>query len=213
MQQENQAAKGWWHARYRIKWSEGEEPAWHIDLLLAHRLIAPVLHRFSSDITLWRFHRRAFRDDEGHQFSFTFYTSPGMANKIFKCLKSDALIGKMERSGLIILDIYDDTSRISAPDIADTSDGNWDPLIRNSWPFFIMGVCQMWLSLVEDIACNKTGQKKSAALSRLVSDYRQINEMIKSLWREQGCHSLLHHLNAIFGYEPVIVREINLRRF
>jgi hypothetical protein len=213
MAEEENPAKGWWYARYRIKWPEAEEPSWHIDLLLAHRLIAPVLHRLSTEITLWRFHRRAARDGEGHQFSFTLYTSPGVADEIFATLKSDTLLRKMKRSGLIICDIYDDTKRIAAPDFADTSDINWDPLIRQSWPFFIMGVCRMWLSMIDSIAGTQPASKKSRPLRRLISDYLYADNTIKSLWREQGCHSMLHHLNAIFGYEPVIVREINLRRF
>jgi hypothetical protein len=209
----NETGQGWWYARFRITWPENTEPSWHIDLLIADKIIAPVLSEHNEILTLWRFHRRAARDQEGHQFSFTFYASPSTAEQVFSDLKSSSLLKKMKHAGLIIKDIYDDTNRITASEISDTSDGNWAPVIKKSWPYFIMGVCQMWLTLVTEVADDLPDIKQNAALSKLILRYRQINETVKSLWREQGSHALLHHLNAIFGYEPVLVREAHLRRF
>ena len=205
--------KGWWYARFRMKWPQDTEPSWHIDLLLAHRLKAPVLNRFSREITLWRFHRRAVRDEEGHQFSITFYSSSKTARGIFNALKSDKLLQKMKRSGRIIQDLYDNTAGVYAPRIEDTSDSHWSPPIRKSWPFFIMGVCQMWLSLINETAANTFDQTKSSSLPQIIQFYKKVNETIQPLWREQGSHALLHHLNAIFGYEPVLVREAHLKIF
>ena len=213
MQEEPHATQGWWYARFRIKWPENTEPSWHIDLLLAHKIIVPLLHRYSEAICFWRFHRRAARDIEGHQFSFTFYSSPETANQVLGSLRSDAILKKMKKAGLIIQDIYDDPARISTPRIEDTSDGTWSPQIRKSWPFFIMGVCQMWLSLITEVTASMPAQPKSSSLPKMILFYQRVNDTIKTLWREQGSHSLLHHLNAIFGYEPIFVREVNLRRF
>jgi len=213
MEQESQRTKSWWYARFRMKWPENTEPSWHIDLLIAHKIIAPVLHANISNITLWRFHRRAFRDDEGHQFSVTFYSSPETADQIFSSLKTDKMLKRLKRSGTIIKDIYDDTAQLPAPALEDTSDGTWSPEIRKSWPFFIMGVCQMWLSLIDQTVERISGNDKSLTVQKPVVFYRRVDETIRALWREQGCHSMLHHLNAIFGYEPVLVREAYLRRF
>ena len=52
----------------------------------------------------------------------------------------------MKRAGLIIKDSYDDTSQITKPNIGDTSDLNWSSPVKKSWPYFMMGVSQMWLS-------------------------------------------------------------------
>jgi hypothetical protein len=213
MREKTDIDKAWWYARFRIKWPENTEPAWHVDLLIAHRIIAPVLDQYRGDIVLWRFHRRAARDDEGHQFSLTFYSSPGTANIIFDRLRSDALLRKMRRAGVIITDIYDNTRNSNAPNIEDTSDGHWAVPIKRSWPFFIMGVCQMWLSLIVQITDGMAPKKKMSSLPKMLAFYRQADEEIRTLWREQGGHSLLHHLNAIFGYEPVLVREVQLKRF
>jgi hypothetical protein len=213
MNEEPDVSMAWWYARFRIKWPEDTDPAWHVDLLLAHRIIAPVLDQYRGDIVLWRFHRRAARDDEGHQFSLTFYSSPETANIIFDRLRSDALLRKMRRAGVIIRDIYDNTRKSNAPNIEDTSDGHWAVPIKRSWPFFIMGVCQMWLSLIVQITDGMAAKKKISSLPKMLAFYRQADEEIRTLWREQGGHSLLHHLNAIFGYEPVLVREVQLKRF
>lgn len=213
IRQESRSEKGWWYARFRIQWAEATEPLWHIDLLLAHRIAAPLLRANREEIMFWRFHRRAARDAEGHQFSLTFYSNPETACRMIDALKSDKLLQKMKRAGIIIQDIYDDPARVSAPRIEDTSDGTWSHEIRKSWPFFIMGVCQMWLSLITDVAANMPDQPKSLSLPKMILFYQRVNVTIKTLWREQGAHSLLHHLNAIFGYEPLVVREVNLRRF
>ncbi|TVR58965.1 MAG: hypothetical protein EA420_16345, partial [Candidatus Competibacteraceae bacterium] len=39
----------WWYVRFRLPWPEGETAAWHKDVLLADRIVAPVLaeHRES----------------------------------------------------------------------------------------------------------------------------------------------------------------------
>jgi hypothetical protein len=213
MEQESHVEKGWWYARLRIKWPENTAPSWHVDLLIAHRIIAPVLSRYCDNIALWRFHRRAARDAEGHQFSLTFYSSPETAKQIFDELRSDVLLKRMKRAGIIIQDIYDDIKKTSTPNVEDTSDGHWPLPVRRSWPFFIMGVCQMWLSLIVQVTDSMAATQKLSSLPKMLAFYRQADENIKTLWREQGGHSLLHHLNAIFGYEPVLVREAHLRRF
>lgn len=213
MKQKSSPPKGWWYARFRIKWPENSEPTWHVDLLLAHKIIAPALSQYHQNIALWRFHRRAARDAEGHQFSLTFYSSPESANQIFDRLRSDALLKRMKRAGIITGDIYDNTRKINCPNIEDTSDGNWSPSIRKSWPFFIMGTCQMWLSLISQIEEGMSGKRKALSLKKMLVHYSQVDEAVKTLWRDQGSHSFLHHLNAIFGYQPVLVHEVHLRRF
>jgi hypothetical protein len=213
MQQESRFMKGWRYARFRMKWPQNTEPSWHIDLLIAHRLLLPVIKQYKNNIDLWRFHRRAARDKEGHQFSLTFYSSQKTAKKIFNDLRSDTLLKSMKQAGLIVQDIYEDHEKIIALNIEDTSDGHWSPPLRKAWPFFIMGVCQMWLSLIVEISEGIPERQKVSSVNKMLKVYHQVNTIINSLWQDEGSHAMLHHLNAIFGYEPIFVREINLRRF
>ncbi len=204
---------GWWYVRLRIRWPEKKEPSWHIDPLLAHRIYAPVLDKYKDKIAIWRFHRRAARDAEGHQFSLTFYSSAQTALHVFRTIRANTLLKRMKRSGYIIQDLYDSTAQNKAPEVAHTSDGHWSTPVRKSWPYFIMGVCHMWLALIEDFSSTHSGGKNVSSLPRLITLYRHVNTSINKAWREEGSHSMLHHLNAVFGYEPVYVREIHQRRF
>ncbi|MBL7177360.1 MAG: hypothetical protein ISS66_16175 [Desulfobacteraceae bacterium] len=211
--EEEVSRNGWWNARFHIKWPQNEEPSWNMDLLIAHKTISPVLDQYKNRITLWRFHRRAARDQTGHQFSFIFYSSPETANQIYNTIRSDPLLREMKIAGLISQDIYDDTSVITQPDVEDTSDKNWSSQMKKSWPHYIMGVSKMWLDLITEISAQNFSGKGPSSLQENEAFYEEINERIKGLWQEEGRHALLHHLNAIFGYEPIIIIEKRIIRF
>jgi hypothetical protein len=209
--EEEVSRNGWWHARFHIKWPQNEEPSWNMDLLIAHKTISPVLDRYKNRITLWRFHRRAARDKTGHQFSFIFYSSPETANQIYNTIRSDPLLREMKIAGLISQDIYDDTSVITQPLVEDTSDKNWSSQMKKSWPHYIMGVSKMWLDLITEISAQNFKGKGPSSLQENEAFYEDVNERIKGLWQEEGRHALLHHLNAIFGYEPIIIEKRAIR--
>lgn len=204
---------GWWRARFSVKWPQNTEPSWHTDLFMAHKIVSPVLYRYKDKITLWRFHRRAARDPYGHQFSFIFYCPPETANHIYNAFRCDERLKEMTTAGVITQATYDDPSMITKPNIEDTSDVNWSSHIKRSWPYYIMGVSQMWLNLIAQIAEHTSGGEDPSSLKENQAFYEQVNESIKELWKEQGSHALLHHLNAMFGYEPVTIYEKRLLRF
>src|SRR5210317_607429 len=60
----------WWRCQFKIVWPENSRLNWGMDLLLAHSVISPILQNNYENISFWRFHRRAARDNAGHQFSF-----------------------------------------------------------------------------------------------------------------------------------------------
>jgi len=114
---------------------------------------------------------------------------------------------------VIVHDAYDDTSAIARANIEDTSDGNWSPPIKKSWPFYIMGVSEMWLNLIREVASQTSWGKTPATVEAQLRFYEQVNASIEQMWKEEGQHAFLHHLNAIFGYEPLMVREKLLMGF
>ena len=196
---------GWWRVRYRINWPQDSDPQLFVDLYIAHQIIAPVLARHRMDIVIWRFHRRAARDDAGHRFSLLFYATADTAAKIYGDLQSDSNTQRLKSSGQLLEDEYDDLARNTKPRIEDTSDSSWSPSIQKSWPYFIMGVSRMWLQLISEIADQASTQ--SPVASRDPEFYRQIQAAITNLWQTEGRHAFLHHLNALFGYEPVISEQ------
>jgi len=207
------SSDGWWYARFRMQWPQEEEPSWHADLLIAHKIVAPVLLQYKDRIRLWRFHRRAARDDAGHRFSFIFYASAETAYQVFDLLRSNALLTKLAYSGRIIEEVYDNPDRIAKPRIKDTSDPSWPSSVQKSWPYFIMGASQMWLNLIAETVADMPTADTALALDEYEEFYKEVNATITSLWANDGRHAFLHHLNALFGYKPVIFYEKRMLKF
>ena len=212
-QQVTSAEKGWWHAKFRLDWPQHKDPTWYLDFILAHRVISPVLDQYEKKISLWRFHRRALRDNSGHQFSFIFYASKGTAKEIYSTIQSSRLLKELIAAHLVIDTIYDDTTSVLLPDLGDTSDPSWSPEIKKTWPFYIMGVSRMWLNLIDEVSKETLKEGDLTNLDDLLEGYRKVNEIVEGKWRKEGGHAFLHHLNAIFGYEPVVIYEKRLMHF
>jgi hypothetical protein len=198
---------GWWFARFRMSWPPDTKPVWYVDLYLAHQVIMPKLEQYKRDIDLWRFHRRAARDGAGRQFSFIFYASPQTARHIFNALQADPLVAYLKTAGVLERDVYDDPTRVTRPDIEDTSDKHWPTSIQKTWPFYIMGASQMWLNLITEIAQKNLTGDPPASIAEIETFYQQVNQTVTELWQEEGRHAFMHHLNALFEYQPLIYRE------
>ena len=198
--------KYWWYARFGHVWPEGEDPAWHRDVLLADRIITPVLAEHHKWITLWRVHRRAAHDSAGHQFSFIYRTTPEVAARINARIESDPLLARLLRAEKIKTVRYDDPAKPQRAAIEDTSDPSWTPDMQRAWPHYIMGVSRLWLELIRELA------SKADESDDLDTRYAAISEELDNLWLHQGGHALLHHLNAVFGYQEVnVIRREGMR--
>jgi len=167
--------------------------------MIAGEIIHPVLKKHRDDIKLWRFHRRAGSDKHGHVFSFIFYTDSASAKRIYQAIENQpsfALLNKhrIEWLGTASLQKKNKTR------IEDTSDPIWPKNLQKSWPAFIMGVSETWLGLVSDVA-----SKQEPTLPTL-KRYEQTQKEISTLWQQQGKHAFFHHINAIFAYQPLLMR-------
>ena len=207
------SGNGWWGVRFRMNWPPDTGPVWHMDLYLAHQVIMPLLKEKKNDIHLWRFHRRASRDRAGRQFTFYFYSAPRTAQQIYDALQSNPILIDTLSAGVIDEIVYDDPANINRPNIGDTSDKKWPLSIQKTWPYYINGVSQMWLNLLAEIADRDLKGNDPASIEDIESFYRQVDETVTDLWQENGRHAFLHHLNAIFEYEPLIYWEKQLMNF
>ncbi len=194
----------WWYLRFRMEWPEGEPPAWHTDLMLADLVVRPVLERRQADIALWRFHRRAARDAAGHQFSFIFYASPATARSVFEDVSSSPALGLARAAGRVTAVLQDDPLHPSRPAPADTSDPAWSAALRSAWPDYLMGASRMWLALVSQHAAPPPASP--ASFEEMDAAYARADAAVTVVWRDEGRHAFLHHLNALFGYEPLQMR-------
>ena len=143
--------ESWWYVRFRMRWPEGEEPLWYPDLLLADRVLGPVLEAEEDNISLWRFHRRAARDEAGRRFSFIFRATPATAARVNALIKADPWVARLRKRGILEEVLFDDPSQPTRFGVADTSDPSWSPEMQTAWPHFIMGASQLWLGLIQRV--------------------------------------------------------------
>ena len=194
----------WWYCRYTVDWPENAEPDLAVDLLLAHAVVAPVLKLHKLEIPYWRFHRRAARDDAGHQFSFIFYTDPYTAARIMTELNQSAILQQALTGRILDRINFDDIRNPAKPDLEDASDPGWSIEIQRNWPAYIMGASATWLGLIDDVMHYLPA---TTDIHELIGQYRQAQLKITALWSTEGQHALLHHLSAIFGYEPLFIQQ------
>jgi hypothetical protein len=190
---------GWWYARFAIERPDGEPPRWYIGTLLGGEVVAPVFDRHFQDIQIWRVHRRAGNDEYGHVFSFIFYSTAAGAQRIYADLEKSPVLHRLRQEGKVTGVSFDDTSRITRPRIEDTSDRHWPLSVQQTWPALAMGASRMWLDLVGEIAIKHSDEQD------LEQRYREVQQEINTLWAEQGQHAVLHHLSAIFAYQPLLI--------
>lgn len=192
--------KGWWYARFHIDRPDDEEIRWYIGTLIGGEVIAPVIADYYRDVSIWRVHRRASRDDYGHVFSFIFYTTPQAAQRIYTDIENHTVVKSLLENGRLTRVSIDDVTRITRPNIEDTSDHHWPVSVQKTWPTMIMGSSRMWLDLVSEFASRESG------MVGIEARYKKVQDDISRIWREQGQHAILHHINAVFSYQPMLIR-------
>jgi hypothetical protein len=195
----------WWACRFKVAWPPDAEPDFAVDLLLAHAVVRPVLSEYGSRILYWRFHRRAARDLTGHRFSFLFYTDPGTAAEIFRKIEDSTPLKDALAARIVEETSADDPGKPTKPYVADSSDPNWSPTLQRNWPAFIMGVSALWLGLIDEAVAEIPGE--TGEIRAMLERYRAAETRITAVWNKEGQHALLHHLNALFGYKPLLIRK------
>jgi hypothetical protein len=204
--------QSWWAARYRHAWPEGEEPRWHQDIFVAHEIVQPVLDAHRGEIVLWRFHRRAARDGAWHQFTFFFYAPAHTAARVFADLRSRPGLADLKSAGLLREDVYHGAGLPESQRVEGTSDRNWPPVVQATWPWFIMGVSEHWLALVA-LEFARRPPPASPGIDERIQASREVSAAVDAIWRREGFHAYLHHLNAVFGYIPLLTPAGEERAF
>jgi len=93
--------------------------------------------------------------------------------------------------------------------IEDTSDRRWPIEIQMSWLHFIMGVSEMLLALIDNIK-EESSPNLSEPINLIESYYLKIHKRLSEIWHIHGSHAFLHHINALFGYVPLIAHPRNI---
>ena len=207
-----QPERFWWQLRFKLSWPEDEAPDFSRHLLIADQIIAPALVQHEDEIALWRIHRRAGRTPSGHQFSLIVYTDDATAQALAADIETHPLTDWLLERGMIEQTRFDRRTTEKLAQLEDTSDRAWPREIQRSWPYFIMGASQSWLLMVQELSAD---EELAGAVSYddLLAHYIAVHEQLNAQWREFGQHAYLHHLSAIFGYQPIRVRSSELHSF
>jgi hypothetical protein len=203
----------WWAVRFRFEWDTNAVPDWYFDLLLAHRVIAPILEDQDESISLWRFHRRARDDKFGHQFSFIFWADSATAQMVKMTIDADPVLSQLRQETKLRKIRFGAVQNKKAAAIENTSDRMWSAPLRQAWPYFIMGVSRTWLSLIDYYSLALREPSDLSQPSLWQDHYQHVDVLITDLWQLEGRHAFLHHLNAIFGYQPLVLPGDELMRF
>ena len=195
-----------WHVVwFTLARAKGEPAPFYLDTLIAHRIIQPILRQNQSAIALWRFHRRSGFDRSGHRFSFIFYAPAEQAAAIVKAIEANTLLQTLLRSQHIQAQGYQGKNDA----IESTSDAHWPTVVQKSWPYFMHGASESWLRLVDLQAFESrrtSVENETESIEQMLEFYRDVQLRVTELWRTTAAHAYMHHLNAIFAYEPIFLR-------
>jgi hypothetical protein len=76
-----------------------------------------------------------------------------------------------------------------------------------------MGVSRTWLGMISQKADELRNESSGATLYAYEKLYRRVEESVDQMWRNDGRHAFFHHLNALFGYQPLVIYERKLMTF
>ncbi|MCB1800153.1 MAG: hypothetical protein KDI82_00555 [Gammaproteobacteria bacterium] len=196
-----------WHIwRFRFFRADDGATHTHLDGLLADQLLFDAVLAHADEIRLWRFHRRWARDATGHQFSLMVFAPPAVARSITAGLKAAPLLKSLGEQGFLLQWRIDHMAGDAALRPSTTSDPRWPEDVQQEWPHFIMGVSRLWAGLVRAEARRHPGMDLHAR-------YREVDAALEQFWMHGARHALLHHLNALFGYRPLLEADGSLRRY
>lgn len=207
-----QTDRAWWQLRFKLIWPDDQSPDFSRHLLIAEQLLLPVITAQEQRLTLWRFHRRASRDAAGNQFSLIFYTDEATAAQINREISMDPLTLWLIDNAMIEKTRFSKHTEHELGLLEQTSDPKWPIEIQRSWPYFIMGASQSWLMLVQEIS-REAELAETVSYSDLITHYQRVDQAVNTQWVEYGQHAYLHHLNAVFGYQPLRIRGSVIRSF
>ena len=191
----------WYTFRFRFRWDGSSVPKWWLDLFIVDTVVRDLVDRHKASIRFWRFHRRAQNDAGGHTLSFFVYTDEHVSKSMNEAASAHQSIILLRENDLLA----DYRKENSGTEIEAASDPCWSKELRDAWPSYVMGISNMILELVSVIKSQREEPDGNAGIDGLATYYESVSARLAAIWQNEGSHALLHHLNAMFGYVPVLL--------
>ena len=200
----------WWRASFQMDWDKAASPHWHLGPLIAEQVILPVLQHHGGELRLWRFHRRAVGDAGGHRFSFLYYTDSGTAANVEVLIRQNVILQNLRTEGVVSTVSIGPYGSQDGVAVSATSDPRWTAVMQKTWPHFLMGVSRMWLEQVilfsEKVSLESSFEEEDLDgldETGLEEHYIKVQSELSGIWLKEGKHAYLHHLNAVYAYQPM----------
>jgi hypothetical protein len=203
----------WWHLWFQIKQPPQDQGIAYpiFDLIIAHKLIKPEIDKYENSILSWHFFRRWDKDEAGHVFSFYFYCSEKIKNEICLDIEDNNVYKILKNLDLIIKkDCVEKPKDKSGNYIWD----NWPRSVNKNFPLFIHSISKYWLDLIDEIKeFIPVSKMDPQTFEEIQLYYQQIEANLNNEWLYRGSHFTLHHISAIFGYQPTIVDRNKIKGY
>jgi hypothetical protein len=191
----------WYEFNFGVSWDRKQEPKTWVDIFIIDTIIREVIYQKKSEIVLWSVHRRWFNDQHGHELTFNCFINDKTANEIEKSIKSNNTFKILQNNSLFVNDLK---AVLKGADNRSLTNGeNWPDELKEAWPQYINGCCRMILLLIEKI---KSGRNIPTDIQSAEQFYSRINNELIGMWQRFGGVAFFHHLTAIFGYSPLLIR-------
>lgn len=197
----------WYGFNFRITWTENQEPKTWVDIFIIDRIVRDVISKKESELKLWRIHRRSARDERGHELTLDCFTIEETGSLIEELIRENDSFKILKDNNLLAEDLVKGTGGSNIHDIADDiSTRDWQMELKKSWPYYIQGCSKLFLYLIEFLKGNIQADFDDKNISKIESFYTELNNRISEIWQKHGSHAFFHHINAIFGYVPLLAK-------
>ena len=189
--------KSWYGFHFRIPYKKNKPVKSWVDIYIIDVLFRQILYIHKERINLWRFHRRWNDDKTGHQLTLFCYINERGAKGIDTIIKNSKALKLIKTNRNLKRYFYKNYGN----NIESTCDKKWVNEIQQTWPYFINGMSEMILRMIQLVKENTVREIDDD----VESFYIRVNKRLIKIWRKEGRHAFFHHISALFGYDPILM--------
>ena len=141
-------------------------------------------------------------DAVGHEFTFLCYAVEDVHHTIDRSVTEHPALGFLRDTGLL----REFLGSGSGSAIGATSDAAWPLPLQETWPYYIDGVSRMALELIDKLRTSPRPALDPSSIADCETYYMELMTRFNTVWHHWGSHAFFHHINAVFGYQPVVAQ-------
>jgi hypothetical protein len=111
----------------------------------------------------------------------------------------------LQNADLLDSVVFEDPDGKTDTEAGATSDPHRSGKRRTAWPYSIMGVSATWLERIHQVSVGVPAPDGSP--EEPTRQHRELTHRLNRIWEDEAQHALLHPLNAVFGYRPLMIQK------